>query len=164
MNKAERLDHALGAFPEGKTHAVYRLYDADRQLLYVGLTKSFGRRMSAHSTRSWWPRVEDIFVTFHEDRATAAAVEEREIRERQPQHNSRHHPLEEIRRAIGPVDIAYKLVAPGWFDADGNLITGPSQRRRSSPGNALGTGNPPATMPARSPDLGPMRPRDPVES
>ena len=39
-------------------YTVYRLYDAERNLLYVGMTSNLKRRLQHHSSqREWWPDV-----------------------------------------------------------------------------------------------------------
>ena len=39
-----------------KTHVVYRAYDDEGTLLYIGLTRNLGRRMSEHERSSAWFR------------------------------------------------------------------------------------------------------------
>lgn len=39
-------------------NVLYRFYDPDGQLLYVGITSDFYRRCYEHSSKSWWKGVE----------------------------------------------------------------------------------------------------------
>jgi predicted GIY-YIG superfamily endonuclease len=61
----------------GRT-ALYRLYDADDELLYVGITWNPKSRWESHATyKSWWHKVARKTVEWHEDRRTAIAAEAR---------------------------------------------------------------------------------------
>jgi len=57
--------------------AVYRAYDADAELLYVGITECPERRLkSEHAKRSrWYPRARRIDIRIFSDRETALRVE-----------------------------------------------------------------------------------------
>lgn len=73
------------------SHYVYRYFDADDTLLYVGLTWYFAQRDQAHSWTSPWYRL----AVRHEveefpDRVTAEAHEQALIRRLQPPHNTKH--------------------------------------------------------------------------
>jgi predicted GIY-YIG superfamily endonuclease len=68
--------------------AVYRLYDADEVLLYVGVTKNFEARRQQHkATRPWWPRVKRPVVDLYDDEQEALQVELDAIKREHPVHN-----------------------------------------------------------------------------
>lgn len=68
--------------------AVYRFYDADERLLYVGITFSLGLRFAQHERGSeWWPHQRSVKVVWRESRTLAADEERTAIREEKPLHN-----------------------------------------------------------------------------
>lgn len=70
--------------------AVYRLYDAAGDLLYVGATQSPRARFQHHAThKAWWPEVHKDDVQWHPDRAEALRAEAVAIREETPRYNTR---------------------------------------------------------------------------
>jgi predicted GIY-YIG superfamily endonuclease len=70
--------------------AVYRFYDADGQLLYVGMTGNLGRRFAMHAaTKKWWPQVARRTAEWFGDRGEAAQAEREAIRAEKPVHNIR---------------------------------------------------------------------------
>lgn len=69
---------------------VYRMYDADLHLLYVGCSTNLMQRVSGHrSTVPWWPDVDTITVEHFADRSSALAAETVAIRDERPLHNVR---------------------------------------------------------------------------
>lgn len=68
--------------------ALYRLYDADAALLYVGITHNPKQRWRQHrKTAPWWPQVQHRQVNWFDNRALAAAAEQAAILEELPRHN-----------------------------------------------------------------------------
>lgn len=68
--------------------AVYRPYDADGALLYVGISKDFGRRWQQHAgAKPWWPQVERMTVEWHDDEASAQRAEVQAIELEHPRYN-----------------------------------------------------------------------------
>jgi predicted GIY-YIG superfamily endonuclease len=70
------------------THVLYRLFDRDGVLLYVGISRQWTTRAKRHaSTKSWWRDV--AAMTFEElpDREEALAAERRTIFAERPRHN-----------------------------------------------------------------------------
>ena len=85
--------------------AVYRLYDADDALLYVGISKSFGSRWEQHAYRQpWWPEVHRQTVEWHPDRECALAAEEAAICSEGPRYNVMHNPCRPRRTAAGKLE------------------------------------------------------------
>ncbi|NUR04241.1 MAG: GIY-YIG nuclease family protein [Streptomyces sp.] len=61
--------------------ALYRLFDANGALLYVGITNDPEVRWKAHSHKKpWWPEVTEKAVMWFVDRTAAATAEARAIR------------------------------------------------------------------------------------
>lgn len=90
---------------QGRT-ALYRLYDSDGQLLYVGISQNPDVRWGQHSqTKPWWPSVEERKIEWHETRAAAAKAEKEVIKADQPYWNLHHavRPLgnSEAERVLG---------------------------------------------------------------
>jgi hypothetical protein len=68
--------------------AVYRLFDPDRRLLYVGISVRALGRMAEHSgDKAWWTRVATITLAWFDSRAAAEAEETRAIQAERPAHN-----------------------------------------------------------------------------
>jgi predicted GIY-YIG superfamily endonuclease len=71
----------------GRT-ALYRLFDANDQLLYVGVARNPDVRWATHSqSKPWWSSVERRAVEWHDDRASAERAELAAIRMEKPLHN-----------------------------------------------------------------------------
>lgn len=70
--------------------AVYRLYDAAGDLLYIGLTyrKPSHRWREHRATKPWWPQVARKDVAFFDRLELAAAEERRAILAESPRHNA----------------------------------------------------------------------------
>lgn len=70
--------------------ALYRLYDADETLVYLGIAYDPDVRWYQHSRdKKWWTNVARKTVEWHPDRDTAEAAELAAIRTETPLHNSR---------------------------------------------------------------------------
>jgi hypothetical protein len=68
--------------------ALYRLYDADDALLYVGITKNIVQRWFQHSqTKTWWSQAIRREVAWLDDRPAALLAERRAILAEHPIHN-----------------------------------------------------------------------------
>jgi predicted GIY-YIG superfamily endonuclease len=74
---------------KGDETAVYRLYDADGRLLYVGISRDPVVRWGQHQGKRWWPKVATYAVDWHVDRESAAVAETEAIRQEKPSHNCR---------------------------------------------------------------------------
>jgi len=74
------------------SYTVYRLYDADSNLLYVGCTKYLANRLKAHSKdKEWWPDVVRVDETPVGGLNEAADLEERFYLEGAPRYNGQRH-------------------------------------------------------------------------
>jgi predicted GIY-YIG superfamily endonuclease len=73
-----------------KPCALYRLYDADHTLLYVGMAFDVAARMRTHAKRQpWWDEVVTTDVTWAASRAKADAAETIAITLERPKYNDR---------------------------------------------------------------------------
>lgn len=80
----------LGILPEEKNdiHALYRFFDLDKRLLYVGITNSPPARFRRHgSQKEWWEEVSSITLERFPDRASLKAAETKAIRSEDPVYN-----------------------------------------------------------------------------
>lgn len=66
---------------------VYRFYDAEDHLLYVGVTNSPGVRFLDHMRRDWWGLAVRNTFSWHDSRDAALAEEARAIYAEAPLHN-----------------------------------------------------------------------------
>ncbi|GGV45971.1 GntR family transcriptional regulator [Streptomyces spectabilis] len=72
--------------------ALYRLYDVDDRLLYVGISGAPKMRMKAHAAdKPWWPEVATRDFEWFDTREQAAEAEVEAIRQQQPLHNHTHN-------------------------------------------------------------------------
>jgi hypothetical protein len=71
--------------------ALYRLFDADDTLLYVGITVDPETRWWNHAKeKSWWPEVANRTVEWFDNRAAAEAAEFTAIVTEDPRYNVEH--------------------------------------------------------------------------
>lgn len=71
-------------------NTLYRFFDADDTLLYVGMTINPGRRLEKHrATQPWWPDVARIDMEQHPDEVTLRRAEREAIKAENPLHNVR---------------------------------------------------------------------------
>jgi hypothetical protein len=67
---------------------VYRPFDAEGGLLYIGVSKDFGERWKKHAqTQPWWPEVRHMTTTWYPDEASAYAAETAAILAEKPRWN-----------------------------------------------------------------------------
>jgi predicted GIY-YIG superfamily endonuclease len=77
--------------------ALYRLYDRDGVLLYVGITLDFARRMRDHArVQPWWAEVKVRVVIWYESWPLAFQAETVAIAGEQPKHNRAKRPRKEL--------------------------------------------------------------------
>jgi predicted GIY-YIG superfamily endonuclease len=67
--------------------ALYRFFDADGQLLYVGVSAEPFRRWASHTERHWWKKAVKFAIVWHPDEAAARAAERSAIQVEAPLHN-----------------------------------------------------------------------------
>jgi hypothetical protein len=67
---------------------LYRLFDGDGVLLYIGISDNLKQPMSMHAAeKPWWPRVANMTVEIWPSREAADAAETAAIRDEQPLFN-----------------------------------------------------------------------------
>ncbi len=75
------------------THYVYRLFDNDDALLYVGCSKAPQTRLSFHQQRKQWGvEIDEMTQDPYDDRIQALAAERAAIATELPRYNRAHHP------------------------------------------------------------------------
>lgn len=90
--------------------ALYRFFDADGALLYVGISCQPEVRFTQHAAdKAWWPQVARTEVVWYDDRLAAAAAEAQSILNESPLWNIAT-PDEDGRYTIG-------TGRPPWADA-----------------------------------------------
>lgn len=68
--------------------ALYRLFDGQDRLLYIGIASNPERRWAEHKNdKTWWPQVKRRTVEWHPSRLVAMTAEARAIKSEQPAHN-----------------------------------------------------------------------------
>jgi predicted GIY-YIG superfamily endonuclease len=77
--------------PEPERTALYRLYDAAGDLLYIGIAKDPASRWKSHAnhprTSGWWPLVSRKEVEWLPSREAADVAETEAIKKERPAHN-----------------------------------------------------------------------------
>lgn len=67
---------------------LYRAYDTEDRLLYVGCSTNIKQRLQTHAAKApWWPQVRNIRMEHFEDSGAAFRAEGRAIRGEHPIHN-----------------------------------------------------------------------------
>ena len=78
-------------FPAGRS-ALYRLYDSEETLLYVGISTQPAERLKQHALEKlWWHHVARREITWLDNRAEALAAEAKAMEEERPLYNGYHH-------------------------------------------------------------------------
>lgn len=74
-----------------RTHALYRFFDTDGELLYVGITMNPSARWPKHKAgKEWWAEVETITLETFASRDEALDAECDAIKTERPRHNVVH--------------------------------------------------------------------------
>lgn len=74
--------------------SLYRFYDSNGRLLYVGITVRLPLRLRQHNdTKPWWTDVSDVTVEHFASRPEAARAEQEAIRLELPLFNIQHRPV-----------------------------------------------------------------------
>lgn len=108
--------------------ALYRLFDSEGRLLYVGITFNPRNRWAGHSaTKSWWKQVVRREVEWHETRRAAESAEATAILAERPLYNvagAEEPPL--------PTAPKVRRVRPAVLDeTDRELVAAAAERRKS---------------------------------
>jgi hypothetical protein len=97
---------------------LYRFWDSEGALLYVGITDRSDDRWAKHGDRTWWTAVARIDIERFAERRDAEMAEIKAIREERPLHNVAHHPEKRSRYSVVPSDnrVATMYSQIGGFD------------------------------------------------
>lgn len=100
--------------------SLYRVYDAQDRLLYVGISSNWFGRVAQHAhDKDWWGDVATIKVQAFEDRVEAIAAEIQAIRAEHPLHNTQHRRIEWV-----PASPEFKATLNRWsVMAEARLVT-----------------------------------------
>ena len=80
-----------GLFKIMTEHVLYRYFDEDGELLYIGITNDPGRRWSQHiATKPWARQISTIRLEAHPDRVAVLAAEREAIQSEHPRYNVVH--------------------------------------------------------------------------
>lgn len=66
---------------------LYRFYDREDRLLYVGITMNLPGRLSKHRRREWWAEVAEEKYEYYPGREAAKSAERQAIAFENPIHN-----------------------------------------------------------------------------
>jgi hypothetical protein len=80
--------------------AVYRMFDASGNLLYVGVTGNINNRFGSHMDKRWFPLVTNISLEWFPTRAQAEIAERRAIERELPRLNVQHKPRQEQKTSV----------------------------------------------------------------
>lgn len=76
----------------GERTALYRMFDAADDLLYIGISNNFGRRWKQEAeSKEWYPWVHRQTVEWYDSRTEALDAEELAIKAEHPKHNVQHN-------------------------------------------------------------------------
>jgi predicted GIY-YIG superfamily endonuclease len=101
--------------------ALYRFFDTEGELLYVGITVNPGTRWAEHKNKPWWSGVASATLEQFPSRDAAEEAEITAIRAENPRYNVTHSPRRVGKPLPGPlaentsVRLPADLVA--WLDA-----------------------------------------------
>ena len=82
--------------------ALYRMFDAESVLIYIGISKHFGVRWAEHAAaQPWWHEVQRQTVDWYPSREEAALAEVIAIKAEKPKYNVMHAGAERSWPALG---------------------------------------------------------------
>jgi predicted GIY-YIG superfamily endonuclease len=82
------MNDSIRADIRANTHVLYRFFDRNNKLLYVGITNDASRRFGEHGAeKPWWNRVEEIKLERFPTRQALTAAETHAIETERPKYN-----------------------------------------------------------------------------
>lgn len=99
------------------THVLYRMFDRDDVLLYVGITNNPKTRFRSHAiSQDWWGQVANITVKTFPTRGQLVAAETKAIHEENPIHNKLipvvSAPVPRLPRIVAPAPVCPSCDSP----------------------------------------------------
>jgi predicted GIY-YIG superfamily endonuclease len=92
--------------------ALYRLYDAESNLIYVGVSYQPRYRLTQHKQKKvWWPEVARVEIHWYPDRRPAEDIERDAIRAEAPRYNTVHHPVHGVAWAAAQIESRRRIEA-----------------------------------------------------
>lgn len=88
----------------GKNASVYKHYDNEGRLLYVGSAIDICRRTRGHRYSSWWDRIAKITIQHFASAKEAEEAEMKAIRDEAPEHNRTANRVALLRAPRGAFD------------------------------------------------------------
>lgn len=102
---------ALTAATHAARTAVYRLFNSDGVLLYVGVARNPAERMKFHQQfKKWWAEVSDTTEEWFDNRALALDAEAVAIREESPLYNIQEADEDgviRVRKGLPPIAVGH---------------------------------------------------------
>jgi len=78
-------------------HCLYRFFDVEGELLYVGITMNPSSRWKAHGRdKAWWTEVAHIAIEVHPDREAVLEAEQEAIAAEAPKYNVVHNGMASV--------------------------------------------------------------------
>ena len=105
------------------SHALYRFYNADSDLLYIGITNNPTVRWRGHrNTKDWWHEIATITLQTFPDRTNTLKAEREAIIAEHPQYNVVYNVTEPAITKWGPTPRPgdFGLFEPGTVHAFGH--------------------------------------------
>lgn len=112
-----------------KPQVLYRMFDADDGLLYVGISMNVAQRFAAHrSDKQWWGDITRIALEHFATRQEVLAAEHHAIRSEHPRYNVQHTPRTLVAVAGTVAETAERIDA---MDETHRELYAASQHRRA---------------------------------
>ncbi len=104
--------------------ALYRIFGEADLLLYIGISKDFGRRWKEHAKKQpWWPEMRRLSVDEWFDlRSGAEAAETDAIKAEKPKYNKKHNLPRQAAVRQGASRVSYDTATLGFRFTGGTLI------------------------------------------
>lgn len=95
-----------------KIHNLYRCFDENDNLLYVGISWSAPLRFRGHSVTSpWWGDVVRVSLERYQSRPIAEAAEQQAIRTEAPRYNAQHAVEAPVKREPDPAQAQWQVLS-----------------------------------------------------
>jgi hypothetical protein len=108
---------------------LYRYFDKDERLLYVGISFNAFKRMGGHNEKPWFTQISSMTVERFESRELALAAELRAIRTEKPIHNIAHNDKYQQNEMFKPDECGEELERISVNSIAVNQATEPPVRR-----------------------------------